>query len=63
MPFERKRAGIILNHEEVSYLQELSRSRIKELQTVERAKMILLYTEGSSAIGDSPATSDKSAED
>lgn len=48
MPFERKRPSIILNHEEISYLHELSRSRTKELQTVERAKMILLYTEGAS---------------
>ena len=48
MPFERKRACIVLNPEEKSYLRELSRSRTKEAQTVERAKMILLYTEGSS---------------
>lgn len=46
MPFERKRPCIILNPEETSYLQELSRLRTREAQAVERAKMVLLYAEG-----------------
>ncbi|GAX61215.1 transposase and inactivated derivative [Candidatus Scalindua japonica] len=46
MPFIRKRPLIILNREEKSYLQELSRSRTETAQRVERSKIILLYSEG-----------------
>ena len=35
MPFERKRPLIILDREETSYLQELSRSRTEAAQRVE----------------------------
>ncbi len=46
MPFTRKRPLIILNREERSYLQELSRSRTEAAQRVERSKIILSYSEG-----------------
>ncbi len=46
MPFVRKRPLIILNREEISYLQELSRSRTEATQRVERAKIILSYSNG-----------------
>lgn len=46
MPFARKRPLIILNREEKSYLQELSRSRTEAAQRVERSKIILLYSDG-----------------
>ena len=45
MPFVRKRSLINLSREEKSYLQELSRSRTEAAQTVERSKIILLYSE------------------
>lgn len=45
MPFERKRPLIILDREEASYLQELSRSRTEAAQRVERAKIILSYSD------------------
>jgi transposase len=46
MPFERKRPLIRLNREEIIYLQELSRSRTEAAQRVERAKIILSYSDG-----------------
>jgi len=46
MPFIRKRPLIILNREEKTYLQELSRSRTEAAQRVERSKIILLYSDG-----------------
>lgn len=45
MPFARKRPLIILNRDEKSYVQELSRSRTEAAQEIERAKIILLYSE------------------
>ncbi len=46
MPFIRKRPLTILNREEKSYLQGLSRSRTEAAQRIERSKIILLYSEG-----------------
>lgn len=46
MPFARKRPLTILNRDEKSYLQALNRSRTEAAQRVERAKIILLYSEG-----------------
>lgn len=46
MPFERKRLLNILNREEISYLQELGRSRTEAAQRIERAKIILSYSDG-----------------
>ncbi len=45
MPFARERPLIILNRDEKSYVQELSRSRTEAAQEIERAKIMLLYSE------------------
>lgn len=48
MPFKRKRPFIVLNSDEKSYVQELSHSRTGEGRAIERAKIILLYSENKS---------------
>ncbi len=48
MPFERKRAALVLTQEEKASLITISRTRKESAQRVGRSKIILLYSEGSS---------------
>ncbi len=46
MPFTRKRSGLILREEEMSYLANMGRSRTESHATVQRARILLAYSEG-----------------
>ena len=46
MPFQSKRAKLILSEEEIDKLEEITRSRTAPVCHVDRAKMLLEYHEG-----------------
>ncbi len=46
MPFQRKRAKLVLLNETREDLEKISRSRTASVRQVERAKIILRYEEG-----------------
>jgi DNA-directed RNA polymerase specialized sigma24 family protein len=48
MPFQSKKAKLMLTEEEQKMMQRVSTARTEEYRRVERSRMLLQYAEGSS---------------